>query len=170
MTPRLSGQELALIRKQREAERQQQRAEEERRRELQRAEEERERKQREAELRCQKEEEERTRQEQAKRIRQQQEAYGLLRTVQDALYTEIDKLNKKAPRERISDYAVRKINAHIDNVKAFLPGDPYLAEVVPFVPAGDNPEYRDVALVLAELGAALQRFRKSRPLNWSPFM
>lgn len=76
-----------------------------------------------------------------------------------SLYIEIDKLNKKAPKEQISNFTLKKVNEHISNVKSLLPDDLYLSRIHQFEPAGDNPEYRDVAVALAEIGAAISQFK-----------
>ncbi len=100
------------------------------------------------------------RQERLKIEQQQREQLDLLQTFHTQLYNEIDKLNKKAPKEQVSNYTLLKVNEHIARVKSFLPSDPYLSEIHLFEPAGDNPEYRDVSLALAQIGASLGRFRK----------
>ncbi|MCH7950959.1 MAG: hypothetical protein IH875_10875 [Candidatus Dadabacteria bacterium] len=91
-------------------------------------------------------------------IREQKEQLDLLETFHTPIYNEIDKLNKKASKEQLSDYTLNKINDHIEQVKSVLPDDPYISKINKFEPAGDNPEYRDVALALAEIGAGIKRF------------
>lgn len=100
---------------------------------------------------------------------EQATTYEVLRTVQDALYAEIDKLNKKASKENCSEYTLRKVNEHIATARQFLAVDAYVNGLTEFVAAGDNPEYRDIALVLAEVDAALKRFRAGKERSWSKF-
>lgn len=138
MSHRLSAEESAQKRKQKREEKKQRMDEERKRAEAQKHE----------------------KQERLKIIQEQQIQLELLETFHTPLYNEIDKLNKKAPKEQISDYTLTKINEHIEGVKALLPDDPYLSKIHPFEAAGDNPEYRDVALALAEIGASLKRFKK----------
>jgi hypothetical protein len=136
MSPRLTGKELAERRKQRQEEEKLHAEEEKRLLDAQ----------------------EKEKQERLKVERQKREQHDLLKTFHTELYNEIDKLNRKVPTAPVSDYTLRKVNEHITKVKSFLPDDPYLSEIHPFESAGDNPEYRDVILALAEIGASLKRF------------
>lgn len=79
----------------------------------------------------------------------------------DGLYQELDKIYKKAPAEPISDLTVENVNNLIRDTKEVIQGDPYLDRIKEFVPAGDNPEYRDVIIVLRQLRQSMDRFKKS---------
>jgi hypothetical protein len=76
------------------------------------------------------------------------------------LYEEIDKIYKKAPEEPISDLTVENVNNLIKDTKEIIKDDPYIDRVKEFVPAGDNPEYRDVIIVLRQLRQGLNRFKQ----------
>ena len=81
----------------------------------------------------------------------------LLKSVTDGLYEELDKLSKKAPVDEATDLVVDHVNTVIEDVRALAPNDVYVQRVNPFVPAGDNPEHRDVILVLKQLRQGLDR-------------
>jgi hypothetical protein len=85
-----------------------------------------------------------------------------LASVLAGLYDEIDKLAKKAPADEITELGLRQTNSVISAAKEFLAGDPFIDEITPFVPAGENPEYRDVLLVLRQLKQGLARWGKDR--------
>jgi hypothetical protein len=85
-------------------------------------------------------------------------AYNFLKSELDGVYVEMDKLCKKAPREPLSDLQTTIVNGVIHKTKHFLAEDTIVKEVSPFVPAGDNPEYRDALTVLQQLRQALNRF------------
>lgn len=78
----------------------------------------------------------------------------------NGLYEELDKIYKKAPAEQISDLTVENVNQLIKDTKGIIEDDPYINRVKEFVPAGDNPEYRDVIVVLRQLRQGLDRFRQ----------
>ena len=78
----------------------------------------------------------------------------------DGLYEELDKIYKKAPAEQISDLTVENVNQLIKDTKGIIEDDPYIDRVKEFVPAGDNPEYRDVIVVLRQLRQGLDRFQR----------
>lgn len=136
MTPRLSGKELAEKRKLKQ---------EENRKRMKKTKDAGELKKREQEKRL-------------TWIKETKDQLDHINAFHISLYNEIDKLNKKAPKEQLSSYTLSKVNDHISHVKSLLPDDPYLSKIHQFEPAGDNPEYRDVAVALAELGAAITRF------------
>lgn len=89
------------------------------------------------------------------RVRRQRAA--LLESVSVGLYDEIDKLSKKAPAESVTDLALGEINQVIVDVKQIADDDQYIARLAAFVPAGDNPDNRDVVLVLRSLRQGLNR-------------
>lgn len=74
------------------------------------------------------------------------------------LYDEMDKLSRKSPKELASDLAVKHVNRAIRDAKALLTGfDEYVGDLAEFVAAGENPEVRDLVLVLGEIKGALSR-------------
>lgn len=91
-----------------------------------------------------------------------------LTSANDALYEEMDKLNKKAPAMCISTLSLDRINKVIKSVKELMEDeeDDFIEEIIEFVPAGDMPEYRDVVLVLSQLKAGLERFGVSYRKYW----
>jgi DNA repair ATPase RecN len=135
MTARLSGKELAERRKARR---------EKRERELKSQEKTKEKEQKQASERLQ-------------TLKEELEKLDILQSYNVTIYNKIDKLTKKAPKELVSDYSLNKINEHISSVKETLPDDIYLSKITIFEAAGDNPEYRDVIIALAEIGTSLNR-------------
>ncbi len=89
-------------------------------------------------------------------------------SVSNALYEEMDKLNRKAPAMEISTLSLDRINKVIKSVKELMKDeeDDFIEEISEFVPAGDMPEYRDVVLVLSQLKAGLDRFCASYRKYW----
>lgn len=81
-----------------------------------------------------------------------------LSSVSLGIYEEMDKLCKKAPAEKITNLALEQINTLIRDAKQLVASDPYMQRLVEFVPAGDNPELRDVVLVLRQIREGLHRF------------
>ncbi|MFH1547510.1 MAG: hypothetical protein ABIC57_03415 [bacterium] len=79
----------------------------------------------------------------------------------DGLYEELDKIYKKAPEEQISALTVESINLIVRDTKEIIKEDPYVNHVNEFVPAGDNPEYRDAIIILKRLKQGLERFKRS---------
>jgi len=139
VSPRLTPDELKQVKEQRKKEREE--TEEQRRKQ----EEEMER------LRRQ-----RRREEIKFRIRWEQISSEL-----DGLYEELDKIYRKAPEEQISDLTVENVNHIIKDTKEITQGDPYIDRIKEFVPAGNNPEYRDVIMVLRQLRQGLDRSKRS---------
>jgi len=90
----------------------------------------------------------------------QRYAYDLLKNELNGIYDEIDKLCKKAPREPASDLQTKIANGLIKRTKRFLTGDSMIDDISSFIPAGDNPEYRDVLTVLRQLRQGLSRFHE----------
>lgn len=91
-------------------------------------------------------------------------AYDLLTSELDGIYDEVDKLCKKAPREPASDLQTKVVNGLICKTKHFLTGDGMIDEISPFIPAGDNPEYRDTLTVLRQLRQGLSRFHNNHSI------
>jgi hypothetical protein len=101
--------------------------------------------------------------EQQKRLEQLEETrqqWELLNSVLTGLYDEFDKLTKKAPADQITELGLRRVNELIRQAKELLAGDPFIDSIDPFVAAGENPEHRDVLLVLREIRQGMVR-RKS---------
>lgn len=100
--------------------------------------------------------------------RQKKSRLALLVSATDALYKEIDKLNKKAPAMSVSDLTLDRVNKSIKSVKALMDeeDDDFIDEINEFLAAGDMPEYRDVSLILSQLRQGLQRFRNSNEKYW----
>src|SRR5262245_42515654 len=83
----------------------------------------------------------------------------LLQDVSQGLYEELDKLCKKAPAETITDLALSQINTVIKETKGLVVTDAYVSRLTEFVAAGDNPEHRDVVVVLKQLLLGQVRIR-----------
>lgn len=73
-------------------------------------------------------------------------------------YEEIDKQTKKSPADSITDLQLEIVNDLIEMVKKILNDDELISKVNKFVPAGDNPVYRDVIVILRRLKQGLDRF------------
>ena len=85
----------------------------------------------------------------------------LLQSVTLGLYVEIDKLCKKVPVEEATDLVVQQVNDLIADVKSLVDDDPFVERMTPFVPAGNNPQHRDVIIVLQNIKQALLRLGSS---------
>lgn len=81
----------------------------------------------------------------------------LLKSVADGLYEEMDKLAKKAPVDQATDLVVTHVNDVIEEARELAADDRYMQRINAFVPAGDNPEHRDVVLMLRQLRQGLER-------------
>jgi len=88
------------------------------------------------------------------------QAHQLLESEVEGLYEEMDKLAKKSAVDAVTELQLKAINSLITKSKQLLSDDVIIGEVMPFVPAGDNPEYRDVVTVLRQLLQGLQRFKR----------
>ena len=84
---------------------------------------------------------------------------SLLQSVAAGLYDEADKLSKKAPAESASDLMLEQVNDIIRETRELLQGDVYVQRLREFVPAGNNPELRDVVVVLRQIRQGMERFR-----------
>ena len=73
------------------------------------------------------------------------------------LYDEMDKMAKKAGADQVTDLALEQVNDFIRDAKALMAEDAYVQRYKEFVPAGDNPEYRDVVVVMRQLRQGLER-------------
>jgi hypothetical protein len=82
---------------------------------------------------------------------------AILDSVSLGLYEEIDKLCKKAPAEIVSDLVVEQVNDLIQETTQLITSDAYVQRLKSFVPAGDNPQHRDVVIVLRQIRQGLER-------------
>lgn len=72
-------------------------------------------------------------------------------------YDEADKLAKGKAMIAVTSLVLDETNQIIRDAKALVEDDPYLDRVKEFVPAGDNPLYPDVVVVLRTVRQALDR-------------
>ena len=84
--------------------------------------------------------------------------YSLTVSDLDGFYDEIDKLTKKSPADLVTDLQLEIVNEIIEMVKKIFNDDELISKVNKFVPAGDNPAYRDVIVILRRLKQGLERF------------
>ena len=91
-------------------------------------------------------------------LREQEKRIGILQSVAFGLYEELDKLAKKAPADQVTDLVLEQTNDVIREAKELLPEDQYVQRYKEFVAAGDNPEHRDVVVVLRQIRQGLSRF------------
>jgi hypothetical protein len=82
----------------------------------------------------------------------------LLASELEGIYIEIDKLSKKSPAARVSDLELAGINDLVNLVKQLLQSDPFIDKLKPFVPAGENPEYREGLIVLRQMIQGMNRY------------
>jgi hypothetical protein len=80
------------------------------------------------------------------------------RIVSLGLYEELDKLAKKAPADQVTNLVLEQTNEVIREAKELLSEDPFVKRYKEFVAAGDNPEHRDVVVVLRQIRQGLGRF------------
>jgi hypothetical protein len=73
-------------------------------------------------------------------------------------YEEIDKLTKGKALLEVTPLVVDQANDVIRDAKAMVEGDVYLNRVKEFVPAGNNPIYPDVLVVLRTVRQGLERW------------
>lgn len=83
----------------------------------------------------------------------------LLQSVSIGLYDESDKLSKKAPAEAASDLMLEQVNDIIRETREALQEDVYVQRLKEFVPAGNNPQLRDVVVVMRQVRQGMERFR-----------
>lgn len=84
----------------------------------------------------------------------------LLESVAFGLYVETEKLFKKSPVHPATNLIVEQVNQVIKETKEIIEGDPYVARLKEFVPAGSNPEIQDVVIVLKQIMQGLVRYKK----------
>lgn len=85
-----------------------------------------------------------------------------------ALYDEIGKLSIKRPLDPVSKLMIGQTNRAIRDARELLAGenDPFIGEIVEFVPAGEDPANRDVVLVLRQVKEALARMASRHAIQW----
>jgi hypothetical protein len=88
--------------------------------------------------------------------------YEALRSQLQGYYEEIDKLAKGKTMLEVTDLVVEQTNDIIRDAKLIIEGDTYLDRVKEFVPAGDNPVYPDILLVLRTIQQSLSRYGSGR--------
>jgi hypothetical protein len=87
-----------------------------------------------------------------------QKKLTLLESVSLGLYEEIDKLAKKAGADEVTPLVLEQVNDVIREAKELIFDDPYVKRYHEFVPAGNNPQHRDVVLLLRQIRQGLERF------------
>lgn len=91
----------------------------------------------------------------------QRKQLALLESVSLGLYEEVDKLSKKAPAELVTDLVLSQTNDVIRETKQLVADDSYIQRISEFVAAGDNPQHRDVVVVLRQIRQGLARFKEN---------
>ncbi len=94
-------------------------------------------------------------------LKNAQKQTQLLKSVGGALYGEMDKLSKKAPAEEVTELGLGEVNNFIGQVKALGKDDPFILRLKEFVAAGEQPQNRDVVLVLKLALQGLDRISES---------
>jgi hypothetical protein len=77
-------------------------------------------------------------------------------------YDEIDKLTKGKALVAVTDMTVGLANDIIEDAKKIIKNDPHLDRIKEFVPAGDNPVYPDVLIVIRSVRESLDRHRRQQ--------
>lgn len=85
--------------------------------------------------------------------------WQLIASEAEGIYIEADKLAKKFPATKITQLELDTINYIVDGIKNLLEGDRFIDRLNKFEPAGDNPEYREVVLVLRQIIQGLNRYK-----------
>src|ERR1035437_5893272 len=91
-------------------------------------------------------------------LRQMKQKADLLQSVSLGLYDEMDKLAKKAGADEVTDLALEQANDFIRDARMLMAEDPYVQRCKEFVPAGNNPQHRDVVVVMRQLRQGVERF------------
>lgn len=76
-------------------------------------------------------------------------------------YEEIDKLAKGKSLVEVTDLVVEQANDVIRDAKTIIESDTYLKRIKEFVPAGTNPVYPDILLVIRAIQQSLIRSQAS---------
>jgi len=87
------------------------------------------------------------------------------------IYDEIEKLNRKWPTVPVTPRMVARTNKLLGEIRDLLKDDEdgFIDGLEDIVPAGDQPETRDVVLILREAKDALDRFGNKYQREWRPF-
>ncbi len=85
--------------------------------------------------------------------------FNILDSVSEGLYEELDKLSKKSPIEPVTNLIVEEVNEVIIGVKNIIKDDPFIDRIKQFVAAGDNPETRDVLIILKNVRQGVIRYK-----------
>ena len=80
-------------------------------------------------------------------------------------YQEIDKLTKGKTLLPVTPLMVEQANDIIRDAKEIVTDDTYLDRIKEFVPAGDNPPYPDVLVVMRGVRDGLER-GEGQPMRW----
>lgn len=91
-------------------------------------------------------------------LQEKERRVDVLENVSLGLYEELDKLAKKAPADQVTNLVLEQTNEVIREAKELLSEDPFVQRYKEFVAAGDNPEHRDVVVVLRQIRQGLGRF------------
>ncbi len=84
------------------------------------------------------------------------------------IYDEVSKLSIKRPTDAVSQLTVDRVNRAVRDAHELLAdeNDPFIGDIVEFVPAGDLPEGRDVVLVLRQIKDSLSRMEDHHRREW----
>lgn len=96
--------------------------------------------------------------EKANESKSTQKKLDLLESVSLGLYEELDKLAKKAGAEEVTELVLEQVNDVIRESRELAADDPYVQRYHEFVAAGNNPQHRDVVVVLRQIRQGLERF------------
>jgi len=111
------------------------------------------------------------RQQAAEREAELHERHSQLSNYVSGIYDEISKLSIKWPTQPASNLTVTKANRAINTMRELVAddNDEYIDELQPFEPAGDNPEARDVTMMLRQVKDALSRMSQRHRSHWKNF-
>jgi len=84
--------------------------------------------------------------------------FNILDSVSEGLYEELDKLSKKSPIEPVTNLIVDEVNEVIKGIKDIIKNDLFIERLKQFVAAGDNPETRDVLIILKNVRQGINRY------------
>lgn len=85
--------------------------------------------------------------------------FDILDSVSEGLYEELDKLSKKSPIEPVTNLIVEEVNEVIKGIKDIIKTDLFIERLKQFVAAGDNPETRDVLIILKNVRQGIKRYK-----------
>ena len=88
-----------------------------------------------------------------------------LATQLEALYTEIDKLAKKKPSERLTPLVSRKINHVIVKTREQVSNDEFLDAIETIPVEGEQIRLDEALIILGELRSAMDRQWGSEPFD-----